>query len=162
MLFKSTFCSHSEAVRLYAGRWIFPYVASSRETLCLVGTVLICFKNNPFLNCKFARSHSISVCYSQNTRLDLQQSQPWARTRRIYRRRAPHDTFFKKLLYHLKTTLQRRTTTKNTFSNIKILQKGVHFFQASWAVPLLLASLEQKRNTFWNNWTVEYNYITYY
>ena len=28
--------------------------------------------------------------------------------------------------------------------NIKILQKGVHFLKASWAVPSFLASLEQK------------------
>ena len=35
--------------------------------------------------------------------------------------RALHDAFFKKLLNHLKSTLQRRTTTKYTFSNMKIL-----------------------------------------
>ena len=62
--------------------------------------------------------------------------------------RAPHDRFFKKLLNNLKTTLLRRKTTKYYILNINILQKGVHFFQASGAVLPFLASLEQKRNTF--------------
>ena len=32
--------------------------------------------------------------------------------------RAPHDTFFKKLLNYMKKALQRRTTAKYTFLNI--------------------------------------------
>ena len=46
--------------------------------------------------------------------------------------------------------------------NIRIVQKGVPFFQASWAVPPFLASLEQKSNTFCESWNVEYDQITYH
>ena len=49
-------------------------------------------------------------------------------------RRVPHDTLFKNLLNHFKTTLLRRKTTKYSC------------FQASWAVPPFLASLEQKKH----------------
>ena len=42
------------------------------------------------------------------------------------------------------------------------MQKGVPFFQASWAVPPFLASLEQKRNTFCESWNFEYNQNTYH
>ena len=66
----------------------------------------------------------------------------------VHLRRAPHDLFFKKWLNQLKTTLWWRTTTKYSFLDIFISQKGVPFFQASWAVPPLLASLEQKGTPF--------------
>ena len=48
---------------------------------------------------------------------------------------------------HNKYELQQN----NVFLKIKILQKVPHFFQASWAVSSLLASLEQKRNIFCEN-----------
>ena len=55
------------------------------------------------------------------------------------------------------STLNKLTKTNNEdekqqntpFWKLRFCKKGVHFFQASWAVPSLLASLEQKRNTFW-------------
>ena len=59
--------------------------------------------------------------------------------------------FSKKLLIHLKMTLQVWITAKWCFLKIKILHKGVHFFQASWAVPPILASWEQKMKTFCEN-----------
>ena len=48
--------------------------------------------------------------------------------------RALHDTFFLKLLNHLKTTLQVWTTTQLLFLNIKHLQKKVFLFSkpAEW------------------------------
>ena len=43
----------------------------------------------------------------------------------------------------------------------KIMQNGVHFFQASWAVFPFLASLDLKKDTFCENQNVEYNQITH-
>ena len=48
------------------------------------------------------------------------------------------------------------------FLSINILQKGVHFFLASWPVSPYPARLKQKRNTFCENWNVLYNQITYH
>ena len=55
----------------------------------------------------FALKNTSWDIYELNDRIRV----PIIKINVVYRR-APHDIFFKKLLYHLKTTLQRRTTTK--------------------------------------------------
>ena len=60
----------------------------------------------------------------------------------------------------IKSPLYNITITSNNkimLLNIYILQKGVHFFPSQLGVFPFLASLEQKGNTFWEIWNVEYN-----
>ena len=48
------------------------------------------------------------------------------------------------------------------FLNIDIWRKGVHLFSKSAGLfVLFLACIELKRNTVCENWTAEYNQITY-
>ena len=71
--------------------------------------------------------------------------------------RAPHDTFFKKLLNHLGTTLLWSTTTKTPFWTLQFCKKVSIFFPSMPSSSHFSIQLGAEKKHLWQKITVEYN-----